>query len=190
MAGEPPKLHIAAEQNEASLKQQEEARRHAIAASDVRWALIELAANIMRISRGAGRSPDIGPQCVGVIESFEAYRQVVGMWPSSYEISTALAWMPDHEERVQLNWSEREYSVADIVGGSLQIAASSLLRQRTQEAAGENQMYRGLNGVYDLRRQAAEERAAAEVAERRAKRATSPRSKTKPKRKPKKAIAL
>lgn len=190
MAGEPPKLHIAAEQNEASLKQQEEARRHAIAASDVRWALIELAANIMRVARGAGRSPDIGPQCVGVIESFEAYRQVVGMWPSSYEISAALAWMPDHEERGRLNWSEREYNVADIVGGSLQIAASSLLHQLTQKAAGSSQMYRGLNEIYEQRRQAAEERSAAEATERRAKRATSSRVKAKPKRKPKKAIAL
>jgi hypothetical protein len=50
----------------------------------------------------------------------------------------------------------RWYAERSILRGALQIVASSLLEQRTQEAAGTSEMYRGINEIEDLR---AEQRA-------------------------------
>ncbi len=57
----------------------------------VGWPLRELAANIIRVVRGAGKSYEIAGQCVSVIEAFQQYRDKVGQWPSSWEIDQALS---------------------------------------------------------------------------------------------------
>ena len=53
---------------------------------ELRRPLRELAANILRVVRGAGNSYEIAGQCVAVIEAFHRYREKVGHWPDIWDI--------------------------------------------------------------------------------------------------------
>lgn len=57
----------------------------------ISWPLRKLAANIIRVARGAGRPWEVGQQCQHVVESFEAYKEVCGVWPSSEEVQETLS---------------------------------------------------------------------------------------------------
>ncbi len=50
----------------------------------IRWPMKELAANLIRVTRGAGRVYDLPRQMVDVLEAMEAYRDVAGCYPSDY----------------------------------------------------------------------------------------------------------
>lgn len=63
----------------------------AIALSQVQWALHELAANLMRITRGAGT------QAKRLLEVAAAYRDVVGHLPGSDELAGAIRLARDRE---------------------------------------------------------------------------------------------
>lgn len=116
-------------------------------------ALRELTANLIRVTRGAGRSYEIGQQAKELIDAYQAYKTAVGTWPSSYELNEMLA-LDDHEGRgdsadeagVTLHYGQQY-----VVKGALQIAASQLIGQRTQEAAGRSQLHDGLRMVEEAR---------------------------------------
>jgi hypothetical protein len=131
--------------------EQELARRKAEAAREeaaevVGAMLRELAANIMRVTRGAGKPWEIGRQTGALINSMVEYREAVGHYPSSEEISNALSLDLDPEVRARMSQENMMeiYARQRIVHGSLQIAASHLLGQRAQEAAGRHEMHEGM----------------------------------------------
>jgi hypothetical protein len=81
------------------------------------------------------------------------YRAAVGHYPSPEEISDALNIDHDREVMARMSkdsmaWIRAEESV---VSGCLQIAASRLLGQSTQEAAGSHEMYDGVIELEGLR---------------------------------------
>jgi hypothetical protein len=111
--------------------------------------LRELAGNILRVVRGAGRSYEIGRQAQDLIEALHAYRDAVGQFPASEAIDAALHIETPDEQLNQMD-DEQEMVVTArqaIIRGALQIAASRLLGQRTQEAVGYSEM---LNGARDM----------------------------------------
>ena len=80
------------EMSDAGLKQQraEDEAARVRAMETVHRSLRELAANLMRIVRGAGEPQRVRQQADALIASMVAYRNVVGHLPSSYEIGAAL----------------------------------------------------------------------------------------------------
>jgi hypothetical protein len=113
--------------------------------------LRELTANLMRVTRGAGKSWYIGRQAQALIDSMVEYQKVVGHYPSSEELGAALDIDLDYQEMSNYSEHNREWSYAQqtLIHGALQMAASKLLEQRTQEAAGRqscSMMSSGLSG--------------------------------------------
>ena len=164
-------------------------RRHR-AMSKVRWALVELAANMLRVIRGAGRPHEIGEQTIAVLTAMETYRKDVGFWPDANEISDSLSFYerPNWFGQISPPDQERWYAERTVMRGALQSIASSLLGQRTQETAGHHEMYQGINEIGRLR---AEERArwAAEIQASRADKRRAKKSTRKPAKPPRKTLA-
>lgn len=118
--------------------------------------LRELAANILRSVRGAGKPYQIGRQAQALADAMVAYRDAVGHFPSDEELGAALD-VEIPEERLDQMSDEQEVIVRarqQIIRGALQVAASRLVDQRPQEAAGMTEID---DGVRDLEK-AREER--------------------------------
>src|SRR3546814_13366230 len=49
----------------------------------LRWRLRELAANLMRIARGAGQPHGVGEQVYAVLEGYRAYHAAAGYYPGN-----------------------------------------------------------------------------------------------------------
>lgn len=136
----------------ASSNSERDTARHE-AAEAIEWPLRELAANFMRVIRGAGKPHEIGRQCVRVVERFNSYRDAHGCYPSSFEIMEALRLNKDESylERCSeesLTWYHAEKKM---VRGALQVAASQLLGQLTQERAGDSEMFEGMRPIEEIR---------------------------------------
>ncbi len=133
-------MKLVSENSEAEVAKQR-------ALDDLRWPLLELAANLVRVVRGAGRAYELLPQMAKVIERAEDYRSVVGYYPSDYEISEILSvryWDLPHED-------DMSRAVGKIVQGALQSAASTLVNQSTQQAAGDSEIFEGIRWVEEVR---------------------------------------
>jgi hypothetical protein len=159
---------------------------HQRAMPHVEWALRELAANLIRVTRGAGAPQSIGRQAQELIDNLVAYRDAVGHLPDPDQIASALD--VDKTREIRLDKSDADlddrYAIETIISGSLRTAAARLLRQRLQESAGEREMDSGLRELEVVkearRRKRAAEVAAAAVAVAKKYRA-SPKRKAKPK---------
>ena len=123
------KPYLAAENDPAELRRREAQDR-------VAGPLRELAANMMRVARGAGNPQDIGRQCVEVVDAYKQYRDLTGEWPDSGSLHTILSVENEVPDRLSADGQAWKAGENEIVRGALQIAASRLLGQRTQEAAG------------------------------------------------------
>jgi hypothetical protein len=110
-------------------------------------ALLDLAANILRTVRGAGKPHAILPQAQALIETALSYRDQVGQFPSSEELGAALDIDTPAEKLDQMSADSEALVTArdSIVRGALQFAASKLLAQRPQEAAGDTEMREGID---------------------------------------------
>ena len=140
---DPPKPRVVVENDGAAF-------RANWAKRGIHFPLRDLAANLMRITRGAGKPHDVGSQCSAVLEAFTKYRKEVGSWPSNYEILEALELdrPSDSLGDEALEW---ETGIRTMVHGSLQIAASQLLGQKPQKAAGEHELFEGLRPIEERR---------------------------------------
>jgi hypothetical protein len=149
-------MHTVSENSEPDL-----ARQRAL--DQFEWALRELAANLMRITRGAGKAHDVMQQMSELAKAIRDYHVTAGMWPSSYEFTHALKVSKDFETVRQ--WSienqERENAERLIIRGALQIVASRLVAQTTQESAGHSEMHDGMNELARVRAEAWKARAQA-----------------------------
>lgn len=119
---------------------------------ELRWSLRELAANMMRVVRGTGKPHEIGSQIFGLTEAFQAYKNVAGTWPSSDLIGEALELayrfehLPDRADRDPFYRAEHE-----VMRASLQVAASRLMRQSTQETRGRSDMHDAMRPIERIR---------------------------------------
>jgi hypothetical protein len=108
--------------------------------------LREMAANILRTIRGAGRPHTILSEALALIDSAMSYREQVGQFPALEELGKALD-IDTPKGRLDQMSPETEAVVTareKIVHGALQVAASRLLEQRPQEAAGDSEMHKGI----------------------------------------------
>lgn len=119
------------------------ARREAL--GQLEQVLRSLFANLLRVSRGAGKAYEVGPDCVAVIEAYTAYRDVVGYYPASHEISKALNFRTDKfAEDVDHSDDEMRRAIEWIIAGSFQLVASEFLHQPLQISAGEREIDSGI----------------------------------------------
>jgi hypothetical protein len=127
------------------------ARRHAL--RQVEQTLRELTANLIRVTRGAGKPYEIEAQAQSFLAALADYNETTGKFPSNYELANALT-LERYVERIgrMPGWYRLERDAKrEVICGSLQIAASRLLDQRTQERAGEHEMYLGIRDLGDIR---------------------------------------
>ncbi len=156
---EKPRLTVVAESTRAQIDEKWAQR-------DFDRTLIELAANIIRVVRGAGRPHEVILQCDEVVKAALEFRDKSKRLPSQESVASALRLR--HEEiDYSKPWADRESARQDMVSGALQIAASRLLGQHLQVKQGEREM----NGAHMQLVRISEELRAEREAEARAARA-------------------
>jgi len=142
-------------------------------------ALRALTANLIRVVRGAGKPGEISSQVLSLTEALSAYRDAAGFLP----FGETLAEFIRPEDRDLSRWSDdekaRHWAQKLVIDGALQMTASRLLGQLTQESAGRSEMNMGIQEIEEIR---AERRKQRELEERAYKAAT--RTKPAPRRKP------
>jgi hypothetical protein len=135
---------------------------------ELRDALQETAANMLRVIRGAGRPYELVKQFSNVVQIAIKFRDAFGHWPPSHMLGEMLAM---HDEVHAMDekqsagrftkadmdrWYEdgtmdRKYAERSIKAGVLQIVASQFVGQTLQERAGESEMSAGINSVIAAR---------------------------------------
>jgi hypothetical protein len=117
----------------------------ALAKQAIQWPLRELAANVMRISRGAGKPYDLLQNCYDIVQCFQEYRETHGAWPSSSDIEEALKFREDRD--YSRPHDERADAIEDVVSGALRMAAGRIVNQKLQADHGENELMRGIERI-------------------------------------------
>lgn len=158
-----PHIRVVAENSKSDIDR-ERAKR------DIERPLLRLAANIMRVSRGAGDPWEIPVQCADVIKSFHAYHDATGDWPHGEDIKEILSFRdPDLH---QYRYRELEDAIETVVSGSLRMAAGQLLGQKLQADHGQKELLQGVDWIERYR----EERRAQWAAQQRS-RSAKPKTK-------------
>jgi hypothetical protein len=128
--------------------QTEQKVRAAAAKEQFALRLQELAANIIRVARGAGRAYEVPLQIFRCAELLQEYREASGFGLSDQEVSSMLGVRQDHYSPGQDWFAAATADAAErIMRGGLQVAASRLVEQRTQERAGRNEMLDGARAL-------------------------------------------
>jgi len=154
----PPHLRLVVE-NDKQAVSEEWARLHLVGPIE------DLAANILRVIRGAGRPTEIYDLCGELLDAFQDFRAKTGHWPRGDQIAGIL----NIENAMKHEPTERDRAVNRIARGSLQFLASRMLGQRSQQSAGEYEIY---DGIRDL--EAERERARNAVYSRKARKQRQP----------------
>ena len=122
------------------------------AAREVDAALREVVANILRVSRGAGASWKILEQLGDLVQA-KAHSEMPGAIMFDFEGCLRSIFPDGLTVTPEGNRWEWTYAEERMVCGAMQIVASRFLGQRTQEAAGHNEMFEGLITIERLRKQ-------------------------------------
>lgn len=130
---------------------EEIARRRAIEGLGDR--LRALTANLLRVTRGAGSAHDIVHQLQDLLTKFAEYQQACTYLPSSFELSDELHTVafPRHLDGLPAEAVDQHYAQDMVIRGALQTVASRLVGQRTQETAGETELYAGVRELNEVR---------------------------------------
>ena len=148
----PPRLALAATTSAAEVERNRRDEELQVISDQLHWHLRDLAANLMRVARGAGKPYEIGKQCVAVIQTMQSYRDLIGFYPGSGELSEMLN-LKQFDRDYGLRGSQLEWGLAEqkMVRGALQMAASTLVEQNTQYSAGNSELFEGLAVIEKIR---------------------------------------
>ncbi|MFT8246599.1 hypothetical protein [Roseomonas sp. BN140053] len=152
-------MKVVAENSEAELEARRKQEATDRAREQVVRALRELAANLLRVIRGAGKPWTLGQDAAEVVIAIEAYQEIAGPTLFADDIAAALRIQEHYRHLPSLSSREAERLDAEeqVVRGALQVVASKLLGQRTQEAAGDDEMHRGIREFGEIRAEAKRE---------------------------------
>jgi len=173
-------MKVVSERSAEEIEAERKARAREIASDDFRWALVDLAVNVIRVTRGAGKAYEVGRQANKLIETMQAHWDAFGHYPAEADFHEALRHTADRDPEYGLEQWRRD-AFAQIIRGSLQVTASRLAGQPTQVAAGEDEMWRGLRYYEEWREEQRRENAERD----RAARAAAKSAKSKPVRRAK-----
>jgi hypothetical protein len=123
------------------------------ASAQVAWTIRELTANLLRITRGAGKPYEVMRQMADLAEAIKGYQAATGLSSSPDEFARALDVSNDQETMQHWSAEDRHRDDAEgrIIRGVLQVVASRLVKQKTQETVGRHDMLDGLRALEDLR---------------------------------------
>jgi len=126
-----------------------------------------LTANLLRVSRGAGKPLRIERDIEELHNAFARYEEVAGPHPVP-DLHKALDYNPDRSFIAKLDGENRawEYAVDLILSGAMQVVASRLVGQATQQAAGSHTMYMGIRELDEIKAARRYKEAAADKAAR------------------------
>jgi hypothetical protein len=132
-------VRLVAENSEAEI-----ARKEGLAS--VRAALRELTANLLRIMRGAGRPYNVVGQLGALVDALVRFEEKTESALLPNEIADFLSIERDQQFRDSISDAGLDRIDAEqlVLRGAIQIAASRLLSQRTQESIGHHEMYDGI----------------------------------------------
>ncbi len=143
-----PTLRLVSSRTSSERERVDRERRTEFAKLDVDDRLKSLAANILRVVRGAGRAYEIPEQIYACALAIQAYRDAAGLGLSDYELSEMLSVREEHHGKgysaADWDWAS---GIEQMMRGGLQLAASRLLEQRTQEQAGQSEMFDGARAI-------------------------------------------
>lgn len=145
---------------EEERKRQKEEEEREWARGDFSWAIREVAANMLRIVRGAGKPHELLLQMKKAIDTAVKFEEVHGHWPHDV-IANVLQIQSEDEKRYDDlregrltqadidRWREdgnvgRMLAEHTILRGALQTIASDLVYQPTQKCAGERELDSGI----------------------------------------------
>lgn len=106
----------------------------------VRDALRQATANLMRLSRGTGDSIRLYPQVHDLLVAMQNYFESLGEFPTDAEVRAALDHVDPVHEIGDSDFAARQRSLDQAVRGALQIAASKMLAQIPQQRSGEKEL--------------------------------------------------
>lgn len=113
------------------------------AVENVEEALCQMAANLMRVVRGAGSAFELPIEALKFVHAVSAYKEACGLMPCSDELKS-MVMLPrpkyDGNDRVWVR-GDAEY---DVVRAALLLAAGLVLRQRLQVERGRADLYTAL----------------------------------------------
>ncbi len=142
-------MKLVVDRTEAEIARERAAVARERAEIDVTNAMIDLSANLLRVIRGAGRSHEIGHHCAALLKAMTDFRAATGVWPFP-EMERAVR-RPDPDFGASEAMYEEQMMFQSIIGGALQMAASEMLGQRPQIAAGETEIFRGIDRLEKIR---------------------------------------
>jgi hypothetical protein len=148
-----------------------EGRDRIFAEQELRNALLETAANMLRVIRGAGKPYELITQFSVVVQSAIKFRDAFGHWPPSHTLAEMLAMQDEvdemYEKRAAGRFTEADmdrwyqdgtmdelYAERTIKAGMLQLVASQFVGQTLQERVGESEMSDGINKFIAAREKA------------------------------------
>ncbi len=118
------------------------------ATSRVEGSLVRLTANLMRVTRGAGKPEDVIDQVCAFIKAASEYEETTGSFLDSNIIANCLrlGWGLSREEKRSLSRESAAFALAEetICGGALQMVASQLLGQNSHSQMGNRELYDGI----------------------------------------------
>ena len=117
----------------------------------IRWPFLRLAANSIRVVRGAGEPSYVLKYCREAILAFSEYYETMGHGVPGWDANHVLSLDSSENKSLLGGAMESEWAERSIIRGALQIAASRLLAQRPQEAAGRSEMFSGINEIIRMR---------------------------------------
>jgi hypothetical protein len=111
-----------------------------------------LAANLIRIARGAGDPMELTQQADNFLDAIANYRQAFGHSPRWEETVKALSAIirPERSNFHSEDRWEEAYAREQLISGALRVAAARLLDQRLQVLAGEREMGDGLRELKQI----------------------------------------
>lgn len=108
------------------------------ATARVHYFMRNLAANILRIMRGAGKPYELRNDVNEFANAYNEYKEIHGHNMLPDDLASSLQFENEYPDDEMLN------ALHGICSGSLQMAASILLKQKPQEAAGRSEIMTGI----------------------------------------------
>jgi hypothetical protein len=136
---------------------QEKARLRAL--DQMEGPLRDLAGNLMRVVRGAGKPEEILSDVFAVLKASEAYRATTDdLPPPPHALAAMLSIRPEPRTEPAHplgpnNLLEGECKEAEltVVAGALRVAAARLIGPQVQEKLGSQEMYQGIREIERVR---------------------------------------
>jgi hypothetical protein len=179
------------EERDQQEKEQERQREREWAQSEFSWAIRDCAANMLRVIRGAGKPYELMRQMQKALTAAVKFQEVHGYWPQDVIANDLRLENEVEKYRARVREGTLDQATFDrwsndgtfdrmdtkhiMYRGALQIVASTLIGQTTQERAGDSEFHDGLRAYERAReeqvlRRQEEARAARGIAAKKAKR--------------------